>query len=469
MESGTKRIVAIVLIAVIAVGVGVGVYFLVFTGPEQVWKTPGAPSGITEDQWIKVGLMGDRGELEGDQNYMGGYLAARKINSEGGVVVNGTHYYFAIASEDTDESAADFSTSRAVAAAERMIYKDECQFAVGGFRTESLLAYREPFMENKIPFFSTGAMSDVFTESVRDNKPRYKYYWRISPYNSSYSSASFVPAVLGMYSYLRTVYGSDDIDHMGILAEDLTWTEGIRTVVDDIINGVFPGAVPAEAVIAFAPDVSPTTMDNHLQTLETAGCDVVLIAISLGAGLVMTQKWKEAERPFMLFGSNVQAQTAGYWDKTDGACEYEIGSTTATRCNKTPHTIECYDLFIDEFNEHPIYIGFAAYDSFGIMKKLIESTQSFDVDVLMTEMETYNKSNPMTGGAGGDPVAWNKNHDLVAGYPFSYGIWFQWQNGTKTLIPSLTPYILQPPQYPNTLYPMGSVEIPDWVEWDIGP
>ncbi|MFX1502875.1 MAG: hypothetical protein ACFFDH_18080, partial [Promethearchaeota archaeon] len=123
--------------------------------PPEIWITPGI-TGIPEEQWIKIGLMGDKGEREGDQNYMGGYLAARTINQEGGVVVNGITYYVAITSGDTDECAADFSTSKAVAAAMKMINENGAQFAIGGFRTEAVLAYQEVFMDNDIIFMSTG-------------------------------------------------------------------------------------------------------------------------------------------------------------------------------------------------------------------------------------------------------------------------------------------------------------------------
>jgi branched-chain amino acid transport system substrate-binding protein len=469
MEKLTKRILAIVLIAVIGTGIGLGAWFIVGTQQGGGWITPGI-SGIPEENWIKIGLMGDRGEIQGDNNYYGGYLAARKINSEGGLTINGTTWAIAISSEDTDESAADFSTSRAVSAAERMVYKKQCDFAVGGFRTESLLAYREPFMDNDIPFLITGAMTDSFCADVLNNYARYKYTYRISPYNSSYSSTAFVVAVLGMYGYLRAVYGTDDIDHMGILAENLAWTEGIRTTVAAYINAVFgAGTCPATSVIAFDPAVSPTIMNSDLQQLEDDGCDVVLIAISAGAGLTMTQQWAQAERSFLLFGSNVLAQTAEYWDKTNGACEWEIGSTTATRCNKTPHTIEVYDDFTNTFNEHPIYIGFGAYDSVSLIASVCEEMQSINPDVFITRMEQYTVDNPRHGGAGGDPTAWWPSHDLVAGYRgttlFAYGIWFQWQNGTKVLIPSFT----SPAQYPSTLSPMGSLQLPDWFTWDVGP
>ncbi|MFW9941268.1 MAG: ABC transporter substrate-binding protein [Candidatus Thorarchaeota archaeon] len=459
MEALTKRILAIVLIAVIGVGIGVGAYFLITVPAGAVWKLPGAPSGIPEEQWIKIGLMGDIGEVQGDGNYQGGYLAAKMINELGGINVNGTDYYIAVAKEDTDESAAEFSTSRAVTAAERMIYKHECQYAIGGFRTESVFAYREPFMENEILFIDTGAATDELCESVANDYPHYKYFWRISPTNSTSLSADFGGNVVGFMGTLRYLYGAGTIDHIGLLVEDLSWTEswiaGFPYTFNVALGGAY-GTMPAGAVIAFDIALSAEQMDAHLQTLEDEGCDVVLLGISGGAGILMTQQWKAQERPFMLIGSNVQGFSTSYWHDSNGDCEYEIGSATALNCNKTPFTQEFYTAYLDLWDEDPLYMSFGAYDAVNLLTDIIIDTQSFDVDDIIEEWETFNTSNPHPGAGGGG--AWyTDTHDIVYGYPFGYALWYQWQNGTKILLPSFAG------TYPSTIEPMGSLQIAPWV------
>ncbi|MFX1371047.1 MAG: hypothetical protein ACFFCE_04245 [Promethearchaeota archaeon] len=467
----SKRTLAILLIAIIGIGSGVGLLYLYLGGwifqdgnkysGWTSWRVPGV-SGIYEWQWIKIGMMGDIGDIRGDANYQGGYLAAKELNEAGGVIVNGTPYYVAIAGEDTDECATDIVIPRPITP-QKMVYELKCQYGVGGYRTEFLLAYREPFMANKIPFLGTGAMSDIFCENVGSDYSRYKYFWRVSPYNSSWSSTVFTTSIKGMYQSLLNKYGSDDIDHMGILAEDLTWTTGIRSIIPDLINTEFGGGtVTNDSVIAFAPDADSSSMNGHLQTLEDEGCDLVLIAISLDAGLVMAQQWAQYEHKFLLFGSNFQAQTAGYWDETDGACEYEIGTSYTVRCNKTEFTIPFWDAYYEMWDEDPLYMAIGAYDAVNLIVDSINKTQSFDPDVFVADMETYTPANPKHGCVGGDPLAWDDNHDIFAGYPFSYDIWFQWQNGTKVLIPSFT----DPEQYPNTLSPIEELKIPPWFDWD---
>ena len=92
MESGTKRILAIVLIIVIGVGIGVGAWVFL-AAPESEIKYPGAPSGFDKDNVIIVGCAGDTGEIQGDANYEGAWFACKHINEAGGVVINSTTYY----------------------------------------------------------------------------------------------------------------------------------------------------------------------------------------------------------------------------------------------------------------------------------------------------------------------------------------------------------------------------------------
>ncbi|MFX1500663.1 MAG: hypothetical protein ACFFDH_06825 [Promethearchaeota archaeon] len=435
----------------------------------ESWITPGV-SGIPEDYWIKIGMMGDIGELQGDANYRGGYLAAQEINEAGGVLVNATSYYIAVAGADTDEANPNLVTSRGIAAAERMIYDLKCQYAVGGFRTESLLAYREPFMDNEILFISTGAATDMFTQDVTNFYERYKYFFRISPLNSTAFTSEFLTSIIGYMGYLRAVFGNDEVNEIGILVEDLPWTEGWRTYFPSFFNDPSPlglggafGTVPSGAIIAFDIAVSPAAMDAHLQTLEDEGCDVVLIGISGSEGLILSQMWAQAERPFMLFGTNIHGFSSGYWDDTYGACEYEIGSATAVLCNKTQYTYEFYEDYQELWNDDPLYMAFGAYDAVNAIVDCINATQSFDVDDIIDEWETWTKSNPHLG-AGGWGAWWSQTHDIVAGYPYGYSLWYQWQNGTKVLIPS---YSATYPSDGIIIAPMGTMQIPPWIftEW----
>jgi hypothetical protein len=224
MEKLTKRILAIVLIAIIGVGVGVTVWFFVAPYGWSATDCPGAPAGITEDQIIKIGIAGDTKRIHGEGQVHGAWLAAYQINTGtgaigsqypgGGILIGGKRYYIGITSEDTDEANPILDTTKGKAAADRLVSYKNVQFAAGGFRTESLLAYRDVFMDNKIPFINIGSATDSFTEDVLNNYEQYKYFFQLTPIKgtdlakelialilTSSIVASSLPAAYGGYDY----------------------------------------------------------------------------------------------------------------------------------------------------------------------------------------------------------------------------------------------------------------------------
>ena len=117
--------------------------------------------------------------------------------------------------------------------------------------------------------------------------------------------------------------------------------------------------------------------------------------------------------------------------------------------------------YFEMWNEDPLYMAFGAYTGVSQIARLIKDTQSFNVDTLIAEWETYDITNPVEG-VGGWGAWWPDSHDLV-GSPLNYALWYQWQNGTKIMIPSFTG------AYSNNLVqgiptiPMGTMKIPPWV------
>ncbi len=481
MEALTKRIIAIVLIVAIGAGVGVTAWvFLAAPGAgEYSWGArdcPGLPEGatVTSENIIKFGVAGDVGEITGDGAWEGTRFAAKKINAAGGVVINGTTYYIGVTKEDTDEANPNLVTSRGVNAAERLVYNKKVHFGIGGFRSEALLAYREVFMENEIIFIDTGAATDVFCASVGSWYTRYKYFWRSMPINSSSLGSQIFNYIFYMVGLLNTTYhpdnpygGTEPIDKIGVIYEDLTWTK-------DLVNGIAyyfgpVGPIPKyrNMLVKNIPyDVTLTSADmlTHVNALIAAECDIVIPVISAQGGVFLTQHYADLTPDFILIGIDVQSQLDTYWTQTGGDCVYETIMQSIHYTNKTATTKQFWTDFRLEYGHDPLYTASGSYDAVNFLVWAVNATQSLDPDVITPKMETAKKWSVLANPAGfpssvGGLGAYNSNHDLIAGYPFGYTLWCQWQeNATKVICPT-GGYV-----YPDgVLENMGTHKVPPWV------
>ncbi len=451
METGTKRIVAIVLIAVIGIGIGVTA-FVLLSAPESKIKYPGAPS--SRPNTFVIGFAGDMGEMTGDANYEGGYFAAKRINEAGGVDVGGVTYYIGVAKEDTDESATQLVTSRGVAAARRLIYDREVDFAIGGFRSEALLAYVEEFMDAEMIFIGTGASTDIFCQNVADDYDKYKYFFRFMPINTTSLGGEIIGTLVSFILTLNATYPNFDISQVGVLAEDLTWTDGLVAGIPAALPAYSGGKIEVLTPILYDVTLTAADMNTHLATLQSQGADVVIPVISAQGGVLMMQQYAQYEYDYLIFGIDVQSQLDSFWELSGESAAYEVIMQTLERVPKTTTTIEFWDAFIAYYGHGPLYIACGSYDATMALADAIEAVGTLDNDDIIAEMETWGKSNPHPGVSGGG--AWNNNHDLIEGYPYGFTMWVQWQpDGTKVVIPAAI--------YPAALS-NGEVMLPPWLE-----
>ena len=445
MESLTKRILAIVLIAVIGVGIGVGAWIFL-AAPSAAIKYPGAPSGFDKDNTIVFGCAGDLGEIQGDANYEGTYFAVKELNEAGGVILNSTQYYFGVCKEDTDESNTNLVTARGIDAARRLIYDREVDIGIGGFRSEALLAYVEEFMDAETIFINTGAATDIFCTNVRDDYANYKWFFRFMPINSTSLAMQIIETLVGFILTTNATYLNHDVRRVGILAEDLTWTAGmigaLQYYLPLLTNATGTPWIQVITPIKYDITLSATDMNTHLASLQSSGADIVIPIISAQGGILMMQQYALNEYDYLIFGIDVQSQLDTFWSDTGGDCQYETIMQTLYRCNKTATSVAFWDAFVDYYGHEPLYIAVGAYDGVIAVKDAIFAAQSLNPDHIIPIMESWDKNNPHPGVSGGG-AWWPKSHDLVAGHPFGYTLWCQWQaGGTKAVIPAsiYTPY-----------------------------
>jgi ABC-type branched-subunit amino acid transport system substrate-binding protein len=462
MESLTKRILAIVLIAVVGTGIGLGAYFFLLAPGASYYSwgladAPGAPSDVNASQIIRVGVIGDTERIQGQGSENGAWLAAYEINIAGGVTVGGEVYYIGITSENSDEANPILDTGVAVLAAKKLINFKRVQFATGGFRTEAAYAYQDLWMEKKIIFFNTGAATSGLTAKVLSEYTKYKYFFQPSPMNTSGLAKELITLVI-VTAMSQTAALGHNITRFSFLREDYTWTEDFAGAMIPALeaNGLnFTGTS-----IAFDPAATPVEMDVHWNEIQAANTQIVIPLISGPTGLIYMNSYASIQPNCIPIGINVVAQDGNFWDDSNGDAAYGVTLESVFMTNKTSLTLPFWNSYVSNFSTTPIYTATGTYDAIYQLAWALEAADSFDPDDLVTQLETLKPGSSLEGAGGNG--AYDASHSPWYGWPYGIGLAVQWQDdGEKHLVPALGIYPSGGPLgYP--LMNMSALQLPSW-------
>ncbi len=432
----TRQIAAIILIVVVIAGVGVGIYFFLPPPPEPPYgqvavgqlATPGAPAGVASDRIIRVGILGPLTEIQGIGHWRGAYLACDELNTAGGVTIDGDTYYFGIIGEDTYEAAASLDYSPAIAAAQKMLSEDNVHFIMGGFRTEATDAYLGSVMAAKKLFLSCGPATDLFTLYVNESYDTYKYFFKVSPINSTALGGEIAHFLGYLKIYMQTVLGKN-VSKVAIIREDLAWTIPTSNALNYFFGLLgYTKTIELNYSIT-APDTAFSTYWNQI---EASGAQITIPVISAQGGIALTTYYQSLQPKCLIAGIDVQSQLATHWNLTAGACEYEVLLQTMHRTNKTTKSIAMWDSFLAHYGgEEPLYTAVGTYDAMYLLHKGINDAQSLNSTEIIPYLEAITVANPFEGV--GANFAYTHTHDVYEGYIgntiYSVGLFVQWQAG----------------------------------------
>ncbi len=370
---------------------------------------------------IKIGIIGPMEMIYGQNHWNGAVLAADELNAAGGIKVGEKRMKVKLIKADSDEI---FSTATAVNAIEQLILRDKVNFVMGGIVTEACLAMQDVAMDNKTLFFTAGPAHPELCDRVIRDYNRYKYYFRLSPFNSTYLSKNLISFVRSITAKMNKELDIKQIK-VGILAEKDMWADPIVADAKQMLPKM---GLEIAGVWRISP--SAKTLTAELADVQRSGCHILLTILNGPAGVVLGRQYGELKVPTIITGILTQCATLKWMDITQGMGNYVM---TATNYVQDMEYNELTKPFVDEFikryGDLPAFTADTYTGVKYILRQTIEEVGSLDPEKMIPYLEShYIKVPPGIGALEKDELGRHR-HDLKWGPGYITGIGAQWQDG----------------------------------------
>jgi branched-chain amino acid transport system substrate-binding protein len=404
---------------------------------------------------IKIGVIGPMNFVQGKGHWNGAVMAAEEINNRGGVKVGSEKMKIELVKADSNEF---LSLTDATNTMERLITSDKVDFVVGGFRTEAVMAMQDIAMDYKKIFMGAGAAHPELCTRVAKDYNRYKYFFRVTPFNSTYlvrtsfAHMGYVGAILKKELKLPAV-------KVAIVAEKAVWVDPMIAAA----QGVIP-KMGMEVVGIWRPSAVATDVTAELTAIQKSGANLIFTIFSSSVGIPFARQAGELKIPAVQVGINVEAQKDGFWEATKGMGNYVFTTNTYVR------GVEYNDLtkpfvegYYKRFGEVPTYTADTHTAIVEGLVPTIEAVGSLDADKIVAHLE--NREYLVPGGkvkyekdAQGRPT-----HDLTWGPGYLTSLGVQWQDG-KMVGVWPNQWVAAPGAPPITYKGIVAYKIPPWMK-----
>jgi branched-chain amino acid transport system substrate-binding protein len=413
-----------------------------------------SPWAVAFGQSIKIGVIGPMKFVQGIGHWNGATMAAEEINAKGGVQVGNKKMKIELIQSDSNEF---LNVTDATNAMERLITKDKVDFVVGGFRTEAVLAMQDIAMENKKIFIGIGAAHDELCNRVAKNYNTYKYWFRGSPFNSTFLvRTSFIH--LGMVGAILKQSLNIPKIKVAIVMEKAAWADPMIPASEATIP-----KMGMEVAGVWRPSSVATDVTAELSAIQRSEAHIMFTIFSSSVGIPFVRQAGELKIPAVQVGINVEAQKDGFWQATQGMANYVLTTDTYARgVEYNELTKPFVDGYVKRFNETPPYTADTYTAIVYTLAPTIEQAGTLDSDKLVSVLENRVYKGPAGTIAYLKDAEGRPLHELKWGPGALTSLGVQWQDGViKGVWPNKWKAT---PEAPEITY-KGIVpyKIPPWV------
>jgi branched-chain amino acid transport system substrate-binding protein len=412
------------------------------------------PWALVSAQEIKIGVIGPMKFVQGIGHWNGATMAADEINAKGGIQVGNKKMKIKLVQADSNEF---LNVTDATNAMERLMTQDKVDFVVGGFRSEAVLAMQDIAMDHKKIFIDCGAAHPELCERVAKNYNTYKYFFRGTPFNSTYLVRTSFIQVGSAAAVVKQSLNIPKIK-VAVVAEKALWADPMIPAAEATLP-----KMGMEVAGVWRPSAVATDVTAELSAIQRSEANVIFMIFSSSVGIPFARQAGELKIPAVQVGINVEAQKEGFWQATQGMGNYVITQDTYARgVEYNELTKPFVDSYIKRFGEVPTYTAdtYAAI-VYGLAPS-IEQAGTLDSDKIVSILEERVYKVPAgivkyMKTAEGKPL-----HDLTWGPGFLTSIATQWQDGK---IMGVWPYKWKlTPESPEVTYKgIVPIKLPPWM------
>ncbi len=273
-------------------------------------------------QEIKIGVIGPMKFVQGIGHWNGATMAADEINAKGGIQVGNKKMKIKLVQADSNEF---LNVTDATNAMERLMTQDKVDFVVGGFRTEAVLPMQDIAMDHKKIFIGCGAAHNELCERVAKNYNTYKYFFRGTPYNSTYLVRAAFIHLGTVAAVLKQSLNIPKIK-VAIVVEKAMWADPMVPAAEATIP-----KMGMEVAGVWRPSPVATDVTAELSAIQRSEAHIIFMIFSSSVGIPFARQAGELKIPAVQVGINVEAQKEGFWQATQGMGNYVMTSNTYAR------------------------------------------------------------------------------------------------------------------------------------------
>ncbi len=355
-------------------GAGVVVVAAGAAGGDYAWQSTKKPFGKEE---VIIGVLAPMATRQGSVQRDAAALAIEEINAAGGIL--GLPVRMVIGDDKLE-------ADTAVAELRRLVTAENADVLTGGFSSGIMAATMEPMAELKTVFLAD-ASSPAHPAKVAEDYEKYKYWFRITQNNG----ASFAFDMADMIDMLRMK--GVDVDKIYIIKDEHVWVDAVEEFLNPLLSERNVEVVKNVPIPRGYTEYEPLIIEAN-----DLGAQVILpiLAIS-GTGDVLAKHWSTLQLPVLLAGHDLAALDLGFWEKTEGACNYYIFIADGGVVQTAPPTSMCVEFIKNYENKygHPpeAHQGYGAYDAVYLYKMAVEEASNageadpFNSDIVVKYLE----------------------------------------------------------------------------------